>query len=89
LTGKSVPDNTLPLNLLPKPNLNTIPTTVDKRKIVVDTIKVPVLGHGEALQQADSDVAGFGEGELLADADAGAAVELCLCVSRHSVKLGG
>lgn len=38
--------------------------------------RVEILHGGEALQDTHGDVAGLGEAELLADADAGAAVEL-------------
>lgn len=43
---------------------------------MADGVGITVLDHGEALQEAYGHIAGFGEGELLADADAGAAIEL-------------
>jgi hypothetical protein len=42
----SIPTSTY---LLPQPNLDTIPTAVNKSKIMIDAVKVTVLDHGEAL----------------------------------------
>lgn len=42
--------------LLPKLDLHTFPTAVDQGKIVINTVKVTILDHGEALQEADGDI---------------------------------
>ncbi len=62
--------------LLPKLNLHTVPTAVDESEIVIDTVKVTVLYRREPLQEPDSHVGCFGQSELLADANAGSAIEL-------------
>lgn len=45
---------------------------------MINTVKVTIFYHGEALQETDGNIAGFSEGELLTDADAGSAIELLL-----------
>jgi hypothetical protein len=63
-----------------QPNLNTVSRTVSQGEIMLRYwICFHILHAVEALQNSNRNVAGFGQGKLLADADTGSAVELFPC----------